>query len=334
MATPCKRPAPGGDSPAACGSGSKRARHEFTAAVDDYDLLGALAFGPRAVVTEARHRRTGAAVAVKAIRGDGDGGRAPAALRELACLRALRGDPSAVQLVGVGEDAATGDVFLVTELAGATLRRRLAVARAFSEAETRACMRQLLRAAERMHAAGTVHRHITPENVLVGAGGALKLCGFGMATTPASPAAAGEPRVGTLRYGSPEQLIGMGHDTPAVDVWALGCVMAELLAGGEPLFESDTADDVIEEMEYLHDELITAGLDAFDALPELSQAGREVLAGLLSFHDGERLTAAEALKHRWFEEEDAELPAVVAKAELPVLTPNECNSVSDSSSQN
>jgi serine/threonine protein kinase len=41
----------------------------------------------------------------------------------------------------------------------------------------------------------------------------------------------------------------------------------------------------------------------FDVLPELSQAGREVLAGLLRFDPEERLTAADALEYPWFKED-------------------------------
>lgn len=97
-----------------------------------------------------------------------------------------------------------------------------------------------------------------------------------------------EDPVGTLRDRSPEQLIrSSGCYGPEVDIWALGCVMAELLTGGEPLFTATTEED-----------MITMGVEAFHGMVELSVAGREVLAGLLAFHSEERLTAADALKHR------------------------------------
>ncbi|GJN07622.1 hypothetical protein PR202_ga25465 [Eleusine coracana subsp. coracana] len=53
--------------------------------------------------------------------------------------------------------------------------------RLFSEREARACMRQLLGGAARIHAAGLVHRDVKPDNVLVGPSGELKICDFGMA---------------------------------------------------------------------------------------------------------------------------------------------------------
>ncbi|KAL6599611.1 hypothetical protein ACP70R_045748 [Stipagrostis hirtigluma subsp. patula] len=69
---------------------------------------------------------------------------------EAGCLAACRGHPSVVELRDVAADAATGDVFLVMEFVGPSLRDQLM--RPCSEAETRAFMRQLLRGAERMHA--------------------------------------------------------------------------------------------------------------------------------------------------------------------------------------
>jgi cell division cycle 2-like protein len=119
-----------------------------------------------------------------------------------------------------------------------TLRSRLT--RPFSEDETRALMRQLLGASEVMHGAGVTHRDINPDNIVVGAGGALKICGFRCAIMP-TERFLGEPHppMGTLQYCSPHQLNGLRCYCPAEDIWALGCVMAELL-GGAPLFTEDT----------------------------------------------------------------------------------------------
>ncbi|GJN36470.1 hypothetical protein PR202_gb25375 [Eleusine coracana subsp. coracana] len=81
----------------------------------------------------------------------------------------------------VAVDAATGAAFLVMEFVGPSLQQ----ARGgwlFSEREARACMRQLLGGAVRIHAAGLVHRDVKPDNVLVGPSGELKICDFGMAT--------------------------------------------------------------------------------------------------------------------------------------------------------
>lgn len=128
---------------------------------------------------------------------------------------------------------------------------------------------------------------------------------------------------GAFRYRSPEQLLGFRCHEPEVDVWALGCVMAELLTGA-PLFTAATEDDVITQTVELHDEIVAMEEEAFDSMMDLSLAGREVLVGLLAFHYAERLTAAAALEHRWFTEEDVEAKpaAVKVEAEHPGSVPS------------
>jgi cell division cycle 2-like protein len=81
--------------------------------------------------------------------------------------------------------------------------------------------------------------------------------------------------------------------------------MAELLAGGAPLFNADTEEGLLKQTIDLRDDIVTMGVEAFDdMLDELSVAGRELLASLLDFDSWERPAAADALKHRWFAEED------------------------------
>ncbi|RLN08691.1 putative cyclin-dependent kinase F-2 [Panicum miliaceum] len=306
----------GPESPALVGGPAcpAEARFQFWS-IDDYEMLEEIGEGTFGFVAKARDRRTGETVAVKWIHGgDGDGedGAAhlrAAVLREAGCLDACRGHPSVVELRGVAADEATGDLSLVMEFVGPSLQRRLT--RPFSEAEARACMRQLLGATELMHGAGTIHRDIKPDNILVGAGGALKLCDFGCAS-PARPLGKAYPerRTGTTQYNAPEQLMGIRSYGPAVDMWALGCVMAELLIG-RPLLVGCTAEDILVQL--------PMGPEAFDGM--LSLAGREVLAGLLSYNPCERLTAVDALKHRWFAEEDAAEPPAAEKAEYPGFAP-------------
>jgi cell division cycle 2-like protein len=61
-------------------------------------------------------------------------------------------------------------------------------------------------------------------------------------------------------------------------------------------------------------------------LPELSKAGREVLQGLLSLVPEKRLTAADALSHRWFEEEDAPLfPVLSSQKDRKAAASNPCS---------
>ncbi|KAG0543066.1 hypothetical protein BDA96_02G157700 [Sorghum bicolor] len=287
----------------------KRSRYVF-GSIYDYKKLGVLGEGTYGKVVRACHRPTGEMVAVKWVRatrgGGGEGTRA--ALREAGCLAACRGAPSVVQIRDVAADEASGDLFIVTELVdGPTLRGRLNRTGRFPEATARAAMRQLLHGVAWVHRAGALHRDVKPENVLVGPGGALKICDFGSAT-PVRPPYDPEDRVGTLWYLAPEMLKGSRCYGPPVDMWALGCVMLELLTG-EPMFLGvETKDDLLVEVSQLRHKMDSDGMAAFKGLPpDLSKAAGELLCGLLCFDEGKRLTAAQALNHRWFSEsEEAE----------------------------
>lgn len=101
-------------------------------------------------------------------------------------------------------------------------------------------MQQILRGAAYLHNdARMMHRDIKPENILVGLGGVLKLADFGHAARLPDRGAE-EPlfhHVVTVWYRPPELLCRAPFHTPAVDVWSLGCVFAELLLR-QPLFPS------------------------------------------------------------------------------------------------
>ncbi|KQK16388.1 putative cyclin-dependent kinase F-2 [Brachypodium distachyon] len=285
------------------GGNKKRPRYAF-GSIYDYEKLEVLGEGAYGQVLMARDRRSGKKVAVKWIRGCGDGGHGPpdfrALIREAGLQAACRGHPSIVEILDVVGDAKTGDMFIVMELVAGGRSLREEIWRPLSEHVTRVMMRQLVDAAKKIHGAGIIHRDIKPENVLVGMFGGLKVCDFGAATRQKP---AGVPyedsRVGTMIYTSPEQLAGNRNYGTAVDMWALGCVMAELL-GGETLFEAESEKDMLAEVSKLREQIESTGKLDREWFAELSEPGREVLMGMLAFCPEERLTAAQVLEHRWF----------------------------------
>jgi serine/threonine protein kinase len=116
------------------------------------------------------------------------------------------------------------------------LRQRGPASPPLPEATVRAAMWQLLTAAKKMHGGGIAHRDIKPQNILVGDGrSVVKLCDFGLAKStderpPYEPA-------GTLWYMAPDMLLEKPDYDERVDVWSLGCVMAELINNGRPLLQ-------------------------------------------------------------------------------------------------
>jgi len=99
---------------------------------------------------------------------------------------------------------------------------------------------QLSRALARAHVQNVVHRDVKPANVLLSSDGRIKVGDFGVARLAAgSSEAAGGTIVGTPRYMAPEQARG-GAITPATDVYGVGVVLYEMLAGRPP-FDGDSA---------------------------------------------------------------------------------------------
>jgi cell division cycle 2-like protein len=90
-----------------------------------------------------------------------------------------------------------------------------------------------------------------PENILVCPFDELKVYDFGSATRqmPAGKAHEAHP-IRTLEYISPELLYGNWYYGPTVDMWGLGCVMAELLSA-ETLFQSERREEMLHEMSEL-----------------------------------------------------------------------------------
>ncbi|GIW73370.1 MAG: hypothetical protein KatS3mg102_2912 [Planctomycetota bacterium] len=108
---------------------------------------------------------------------------------------------------------------------------------------------QLLDALAFLHREGIVHRDLKPSNVLVRRDGVVKLLDFGIAGAIGEPAHGGTRRsiAGTAGYMAPEQIRGEGPE-PATDLYALGVMLFELVAGRRP-FEGSVAEVLRQHLE-------------------------------------------------------------------------------------
>jgi eukaryotic-like serine/threonine-protein kinase len=133
-----------------------------------------------------------------------------------------------------------GTPFIVMELvAGRTLRQVLDEAGVLPPGQAVAIAVAVCEGLEAAHAAGLVHRDITPANIVLN-GGEVKVLDFGIARTDGTHAAtAAGTVVGTAAYLSPEQASGQPADHRS-DLYSLGCVLFEMLAGRPP-FTADSA---------------------------------------------------------------------------------------------
>lgn len=222
-----------------------------------YEVLGLLGAGGMGEVYRARDPSLGREVAIKVL--PADVGSDPARLarfRREARLLAALSHPNVGAIFGLEEDG--GDPFLVLELVpGDTLADRLRRG-PLSVRDAVDTARQVAAALEAAHARGILHRDLKPSNVKRDAKGRTRVLDFGLATAYEGPDSApsgelsrsptvtgpltGEGAVlGTAPYMSPEQVRGQETD-PRTDLWALGCLLFELLTGRAPFARASQAD--------------------------------------------------------------------------------------------
>jgi serine/threonine protein kinase len=154
--------------------------------------------------------------------------------------------PHILPLLDSGE--ADGVFFYVMPYVnGESLRRRLERERQLPVDDALRLTKQIASALEHAHSQGLIHRDIKPENILLHEGEAM-VADFGIAL--AASAAPGERltatgfMVGTPAYASPEQALGDRTIDARSDLYSLGCVLYEMLAG-EPPFTGPTAQAMI-----------------------------------------------------------------------------------------
>jgi eukaryotic-like serine/threonine-protein kinase len=140
--------------------------------------------------------------------------------------------PNVAGVFDYGED--DGTQFIVMELIeGETLAERIARVGRLGPAEATQIAVQVASALDAAHEAGVVHRDIKPGNVMLTPQGEVKVLDFGIAAAAGPSLTATGFTIGTATYLSPEQAAGE-RATPASDVYSLGVVLYEMLAGRPP----------------------------------------------------------------------------------------------------
>ncbi|XP_050217964.1 cyclin-dependent kinase G-2-like isoform X2 [Mercurialis annua] len=171
-------------------------------------------------------------------------------------------------------------------------------------------------------------RDLKTSNILLNDDGKLKICDFGLSRQYSNPLKSYTPLVVTLWYRAPEVLLGKGQYSTAIDMWSVGCIMAELLTK-EPLFRGETEIDQLDKIfkilgtpnETIRPANFTfkrskakfiqqpfnmlrnkfAGT-TFGGPPALGDLGLDLLNKFLIFDPKKRITAKDALRHDWFRE--------------------------------
>lgn len=151
--------------------------------------------------------------------------------------------PNIVQIFDVGECA--GFPYLALELVGGGTLADLLRQRPMPHHEAARMVGTLARAVQYAHDHAVVHRDLKPGNVLVTSDGQLKITDFGLAKSEGSGLTGSGVILGTPSHVAPEQAAGKSKAAgPPADVYALGAILYEMLAGRPP-FVGETPLDVI-----------------------------------------------------------------------------------------
>ncbi|XP_078411901.1 cyclin-dependent kinase-like 2 [Cetorhinus maximus] len=206
--------------------------------MDKYEHLGLVGEGSYGIVIKCRNKENGRIVAIKKFLEDDDDKMVKKiAMREIRLLKQLRHE-NLVNLLEVCKRKKRW--YLVFEFVDHTVLDDLEqFPNGLEYDKVRKYLIQILRGMAFCHSHNIIHRDIKPENILVSHSGVVKLCDFGFARTLAAPGEVYTDYVATRWYRAPELLVGDTKYGKSVDVWAVGCLVTEMLTG-EPLFPGDS----------------------------------------------------------------------------------------------
>lgn len=165
------------------------------------------------------------------------------AIREISILRELN-HPNVVKLLDVVN--CKKNLYLVFEYLNQDLKKLLdnMDSSVLNDSLIKSYLWQLLQGITLCHTKRVLHRDLKPQNLLIDDDGNIKLADLGLARSISLPIRAYTHEVVTLWYRAPEILLGSPIYGPAVDIWAIGCIFAEMYTR-KALFPGDSEVDQI-----------------------------------------------------------------------------------------
>jgi mitogen-activated protein kinase 1/3 len=290
---------------------------------EKYDILEVVHEGACAVVCSALHKATGAKVAIRRITPSDQSFLWLRALREIWWLRYFDHE-NIISILGVHRPTTYEEfeeVYLTQELMDTNMQRVIDT-QELSDDHCQYFIYQILRALKAMHSAGVLHRDLKPSCLLLNGNCDLKVCGFGLARPTASiknDQALEAEYVAHRWYRAPEVLLTPTKYTEAIDLWSVGCILAEML-GGKPLFPGKNFGD---QLTLIFNVLGTPTVEDYnnvesrdarayirrlpfkeqipyrEAFPKASDLALDMLEKLLVFNPIKRINVEEALKHSY-----------------------------------
>ncbi|EKF27759.1 protein kinase, putative,mitogen-activated protein kinase, putative [Trypanosoma cruzi marinkellei] len=287
-----------------------------------YEIQAQLGQGAYGIVWRASDRRTHQVVALKKIYDAFQNATdAQRTFREIMFLQALS-HPNIIKLLHVHRATNDKDIYLVFEYMETDLHVVIR-ANILEDIHKQFIIYQLLKTLKYLHSAELLHRDMKPSNLLVNSDCSMKVADFGLARSILSLEKEQVARpaltdyIMTRWYRPPEILLGSTRYTKGVDMWAVGCILAELLLGrpifpgrttikqleliinvlGEPTPE-DIASTNSQFAEAMMKDIRRTNTATFaELLPKASSDALDLVQKLMRFNPNERLTAEQALEH-------------------------------------
>lgn len=290
--------------------------------VDDaYEPIKGMGKGAYGVVTSARDRRTGGKVAIKKI-GSAFANSVDAlrTLREVQLLRRVEHE----NVIGIRDVMSPGagsgfeDVYVVYECMDTDLHQIIKSPQSLTDDHMQYFIWQLLRGLKYLHSANIIHRDLKPSNLLLNASCDLRICDFGLARANTKRNDMTKYVV-TRWYRAPELLLSCAY-TSAIDMWSVGCILAELLQR-KPMFQGahyiQQIENILrtlghptaEELGFVNHPKAKAfclsvkvpkeTLSMKQRFPNANPKAVDLLEKLLQFDPKKRPSAEEALRHPW-----------------------------------
>ncbi|KAJ6591684.1 kinase-like protein [Mycena vulgaris] len=279
--------------------------------------MGAGAYG---VVISAGDEITGETVAIKLVSRVFDKIQlAKRALREITLLRHFTGHANITGLIDAKMiSPESNEIYIFMEPMEADLHQIIKSGQTLTGEHVQYFLYQILRGMKFVHSASVIHRDLKPGNLLVNADCELKICDFGLSRGFENASHLTE-YVATRWYRAPEIMLGFREYDTAIDVWSIGCILAELLSS-QPLFKGK---DYVDQLKKILDVLgspeetvlqkiasekartyvrslpISKKRPFAKILPTADLQAIELLSHMLTFDPDQRFTVAEALEHPW-----------------------------------
>lgn len=295
--------------------------------LENYEVKEELGRGQYGSVRRVFDRLRLSEFAMKIVESDKNTGVPPSILKEVAILRELD-HPQIVRLQDV--IFCNSKICILFELAEADLHKQIYSRPKMSLRTVRKVAYQLFLGLTELHRLRILHRDLKPANILCfpeGDAFAVKIADFGISRVSSVPVKAYTNDVVTLWYRAPELLLGSQTYNDRIDVWSIGCIIAEMIAK-KPLFPGKDPEDqlkiIAESIDFSGREKDLTGLHSLPLYPRfkelclglkgsgLSALGVNdpdclaLLADCLELDPSRRPSAKQATEHPWFRAEREE----------------------------